>query len=357
MTITKAFDTSRWNHPNDEPIDFSAAYADGYRIWNGRASVGSYYIDPWFRRDFDAARAAGFICVPYHVTTPEYPDNLQVDKFIQALDGRVPDGVVIDAELHRDQTPVRVTACNRYHAERFSQMYPGRVLFYTNASFGNTYLLSNFGLALFVANPGAGGGMNTNPAPYLPRLWDDYIAWQKDWKHAIPGVPDTTNDYTEVQMSEQEARAYFGMEESEEDEMAIEQKLDDILTNQGVIISNQGIILQYLHDGAQPPVEPPTPPAPPVPPEPGYAVQVVVTKTNARWSKAKNANGAPIMTIYPRDNAPVSERIQFFEDYFLAVVPEKIRADGGVQYYELATIKGRDGEVLYVKAADVMKTW
>ena len=199
--------------------------------------------------------------------------------------------------------------------------------------------------------------MNTNPAPYLPRLWDDYIAWQKDWKHAIPGVPDTTTDYTEVQMSEAEARAYFRMDESEEDEMAIEQKLDDILTNQGVIISNQGIILQYLHDGAQPPVEPPTPPAPPVPPEPGYAVQVVVTKTNARWSKAKNANGAPIMTIYPRDNAPVSERIQFFEDYFLAVVPEKIRADGGVQYYELATIKGRDGEVLYVKAADVMKTW
>jgi hypothetical protein len=53
----------------------------------------------------------------------------------------------------------------------------------------------------------------------------------------------------------------------------------------------------------------------------------------------------------------VSERIQFFEDDFLRVVPEKIRADGGVQYYELATIKGRDGETLYLRAHDCIKTW
>ncbi|MFA5376936.1 MAG: GH25 family lysozyme [Dehalococcoidia bacterium] len=356
MTITKAFDTSRWNHPNDEPIDFAQAYADGYRIHSPRASVGSYYIDPWFRRDFDAGRAAGFIEAPYHVTAPEYPDNLQVDKFIQALDGRVPDGVVIDAELHRDQTPIRVTACNRFHAERFSQMYPGRVLFYTNASFGNTYLLSNFGLPLFVANPGAGGGMNTNPAPYLPRLWDDFIAWQKDWKHAIPGVPDETNDYSEFQMSEQEARAYFGMEESEEDEMAIEQKLDDILTNQGVIISNQGIILQYLHDMAQNPVEPPTPPAPPAQ---RYYVQLKVDKTNARFVYRMKEGGIPIFQIYPGDSRPVAERIQFFkkDTPLLEVYKTRVRGDGNVYCYKLVGRFGRDGEELYVWAADVMKTW
>lgn len=362
--IVKAFDTSRHNHPltreypNGVPINFAEAYANEYRVWMGRLAVGNYYTDAWFQPDLIAARAAGFICLAYFVSTPEYPDDEQLERFLRALGNQRIDGVVLDAELSRGQTPVRVTACNQYLADRFSEMY-SRVWLYTGPSFADTYLLSDLGLPLFIANPGPGNGMNPNPMPAMPERYedDDYIAWQKDWKHAIPGVPDTTNDYTEVQMSEAEARAYFGMEESEEDEMAIEQKLDDILTNQGVIISNQGIILQYLHDGAQPPVEPPTPPAPPVPPEPGYAAQVVVTKTNARWSKAKNANGAPIMTIYPRDNAPVSERIQFFEDDFLRVVPEKIRADGGVQYYELATIKGRDGETLYIKAADVMKTW
>jgi GH25 family lysozyme M1 (1,4-beta-N-acetylmuramidase) len=356
MAIVKAFDTSRWNHPNDEPIDFELAFQvtppdeNGYRIWSGRASVGNYYIDPWFARDFDAARAAGFICVPYHVTTPEYPDNLQVDKFIQALDGRIPDGVVIDAELHRDQTPIRVTACNRYHAERFSQMFK-RVLFYTNASFGNTYLLSNFGLPLFVANPGPGGGMNTNPAPALPRLWNGFIAWQKDWKHAIPGVPDTTNDYSEFQMSEAEARAYFGMDESEEDMSEIIEKLDLILENQGIIIA-----MLDGDGGEEPPVVPPVVPPPPVEP-PAYYVRVTVPKANARFSKANNANGLPIMQIYPSDSSPVSERIQFQENVLLRVSPDKVRADGGGYYYLLLDWEGRNDEDLYLRDQDCIKTW
>jgi len=356
MAIVKAFDTSRWNHTNDEPIDFELAFQvtppdeNGYRIWSGRASVGNYYIDPWFRPDFDAARAAGFICVPYHVTTPEYPDDLQVDKFIEALDGRIPDGVVIDAELHRNQTPVRVTACNRYHAERFSQMYPGRVLFYTNASFANTYLLSNFGLPLFVANPGPGGGMNYNPAPYLPRLWNGFIAWQKDWKHAIPGVPDTTTDYSEFQMSEAEARAYFGMDEQEDDEMSeILEKLDLVLENLGIIIA--------MLDGAEPPVEPPVVPPVVPPPAASYWVRVTVPKANARFAKSHNANGLPIMQIYPSDSSPVSERIQFTEGTMLTVIREKVRADGGGQYYELTARRGRNDETLFNRDDDCIKTW
>ena len=198
--------------------------------------------------------------------------------------------------------------------------------------------------------------MNTNPAPYLPRLWDDFIAWQKDWKHAIPGVPDETNDYSEFQMSEQEARAYFGMEESEEDEMAIEQKLDDILTNQGVIISNQGIILQYLHDMAQNPVEPPTPPAPPAQ---RYYVQLKVDKTNARFVYRMKEGGIPIFQIYPGDSRPVAERIQFFkkDTPLLEVYKTRVRGDGNVYCYKLVGRFGRDGEELYVWAADVMKTW
>jgi len=84
---------------------------------------------------------------------------------------------------------------------------------------------------------------------------------------------------------------------------------------------------------------------------------VIVDKANARWSKAQNANGLPIMVIYPRDNAPVAERIQYFEDSFVPVKPDKIKADGGAYYWELVYGKGRDGETLYLKADDVMKTW
>lgn len=358
MAIVKAFDTSRHNHPitreypDGAPIDFAQAYADGYRIHSPRASVGNYYIDPWFARDFDAGRAAGFIEAPYHVIAPEYPDAPQVAKFVQALDGRKPDGIVIDMELSRDQTPARITQSNRYHALQFQEMTPGRVIEYTNASFANTYLLSHFDLPLFVANPGDGGGMNYNPKPYLPRLWTDYIAWQKSWKQAIPGVPDTTTDYTEFQMSEAEARAFFEME-SEEDMTEITEKLD-------LILSNLGMIWEKLNSGGgeEPPVVPPVVPPPPVEPDHKYYVKVTAPdKTNARFQYGKNAKGKPIFQIYPGDSSKANERIQYANGKLLEVYPEKIDGDSDIDCYELVGRMAGDGKQLYAWTKEVMKTW
>jgi GH25 family lysozyme M1 (1,4-beta-N-acetylmuramidase) len=360
---TKAFDTSRHNHPitnqypNGVPFDFNAAYADGYRIWIGRASVGNYYIDPWFSADYEAARAARFICLAYHVSAPECDNEEQVLNLMDALGGWTPDGIVLDAELSRNQTPRRVTDCNQYLAGRFEQMSPNRVLLYTNLNFGNNYLLSNLGLPLMVANPGPGGGMNFNPSPAMPKWWNEYVAWQKDWKHTIPGVADPSVDYSEFQMSEQEAREYFWVDDGEEDnEMTILTKLDEILINQGVIISNQGIILNYLHDGVTPPAPPVEPPVVP-PPAVNYFVRVTIPRANARFAKSQNANELPIMQIYPSDNSLVSERIQFTEDTLLRVIPNKERADGGGYYYMLLDWEGRGDEDLYLRDADCVKTW
>ena len=193
--------------------------------------------------------------------------------------------------------------------------------------------------------------MNLNPMPAMPERYedDDYIAWQKDWKHAIPGVPDTTNDYTEVQMSEQEARAYFGVDESEDDMTVITEKLNLILENQGIIIA--------MLDGAEPPVEPPVVPPVVPPPAASYWVRVTVPKANARFAKSHNANGLPIMQIYPSDSSLVSERIQFAENTLLKVSPDKVRADGGGYYYLLLDWEGRDDEDLYLRGQDCVKTW
>ena len=356
MAITKAFDTSRHNHPptyqypNGVPFDLDVTYADGYRIWMGRIAVGNYYKDAWFHPDLIAARAAGFICLAYFVSTPEYPDNLQFEKFIEALDGKKIDGVVLDAELSRGQTPVRVTACNQYLADRFSEMYPDWVWLYTGPSFADTYLLSDLGLPLFIANPGPGNGMNYNSSPAMPKQYDndDYIAWQKSWKHTIPGIPDPTTDYTEVQMSEAEARAYFGMDEpeSEEDMTEISEKLDLILENQGIIIA-----MLDGDGGEEPPVVPPVVP----PPAANYFVRVTIPRANARFQKGENANGLPIMQIYPSDSSPVSERIQFVEDTLLRVLPDKVRADGGGYYYLLLDREGRNDEDLYLRDQDCVK--
>jgi len=358
MAIVKAFDTSRHNHPltyqypNGVPFDLDVTYADGYRIWMGRSAVGNYYIDEWFRRDYDAARAAGFICLAYFVSTPEYSDAQQYDKFIQALDGREIDGIVLDAELSRNQTPFRVTTCNQYLANRFTQMRPGKVWLYTNKNFADNYLLSDLGLPLFVANPGPGNGMNFNPKPVMPKRYgaDDYIAWQKDWKHTIPGVADPTTDYTEVQMSEAEARAYFGMDEPGEDE-----DMSEILEKLDLILENQGIIIAMLDGGGgeEPPVVPPVIP----PPAASYYVRVTAPdRTNARFMNGKNGNGVPIFQIYPSDSSPVSERIQYKSGVLLEVLPQKIDGDSNIDCFLLVGRKA-GGEQLYAWTKEVEKTW
>ena len=366
MAITKAYDTSRHNHPltgqypNGVPFDFNLAYADGYRIWMGRAAVGNYYIDGWFAPDFDGHMEAGFICIAYFVSTPEYSDAQQYDKFIQALGGRKPDGIVLDAELSRGQTPTRVTACNQYLADRFKLLCPGRVLLYTNKNFADNYLLSDLGLPLIVANPGPDNGMNYNASPAMPRLWDEFIAWQKDWKHTIPGIPDPTTDYSEFQMSEAEARAYFGVLEQEGDDVTILTKLDEVLANQAIILENQGIIIAALDDAppAPPPVEPPPADPPADPPAKKYYVKVTAPdRTNARFLYGVNGKGVPIFQIYPSDSSKAYERIQYESGKLLEVLPQKIDGDSNIDCYELVGRMSGDGKQLYAWSQEVMKTW
>jgi lysozyme len=99
------------------------------------------------------------------------------------------------------------------------------------------------------------------------------------------------------------------------------------------------------------------PPSPlPVQPEPGYTWVRVVNKTNARRVHGANKAGRPIMVLYPDDNAPVSERVQFEPGgRRLKVKQEVVTADGGGKYYEL-----HPGEVtaglpaLYLLKDDVM---
>ena len=164
-----------------------------------------------------------------------------------------------------------------------------------------------------------------------------------DWQHAqnIPDVWGAIRDYD------------WPIENGEDEEdMAIEAKLDEILANQEIIIGSMGIIIAALDDAppAPPPVEPP-------PADPAYFVRVNVDKANARFSKAKNANGLPIMQIYPSDSSLVADRIQFVNGELLRVVKDKVRADGGLYFYQLVTWFGGENETLYLRDSDCMKTW
>lgn len=339
----KILDTSRHNHGNGalEPIDFVKVKAAGYTGWCGRASVGDYYVDPWFARDYDAAQAAGLICMAYHVTVPTINAGLQIANFKAALGGRQPVGIVIDMEWNNvPSTPQRVTECNAAHADAFYALdWLPQVVAYTNQNYADKYLLNNLDLPLWVASPGAGGVMNPAPLPSMPRLWSDYLMWQRSWTEAIPGVPDATTDYSEWNGLTTMQDYFDTNSDVPGDDMTdviarltrIESKIDQLIAGGG------------------------TTPPPPVTPPPAADPTVIITadpRANARFVVGRNGAGKPIMAIYPKDTAPANERIQFASGVLLRVKPGMVQADGGMDYFELTQHTGRGGERLYLREND-----
>jgi len=114
-------------------------------------------------------------------------------------------------------------------------------------------------------------------------------------------------------------------------------------------------IIELLEGGIIPEPEPPTPPDPDPEPDPepvGIPFKITATKTNLRFTKASNANGAPIMQIYPSDTSLASERIQRLEGDVIRIVTPAVTADGGARYFEVVDVQGRGGETLYVRKDD-----
>lgn len=338
----KGFDTSRHNHnmtdanPEGDPIDFQAAWDAGYRIWIGRASVGNYYIDPWFQRDFDAAGAVGFIRLAYHVTHPEYSTASQIDKFKEALGGRKPDGIVIDSEVSGGQTMKRCTDCLGEHDDDFTILMNGNpdlVLCYTNQNYSDHYLNNNFGLDLIVANPGPGNGMNTNPIPSMPDLWEDFIAWQKDWKHVVPGVPDNTVDYQEWEITWEDALARFKSDQGTPPPVGCD--LTPILTELAILGSDINLIndqlartdakvaqiLEILQSGGGS-----------TPPSTRTYIVTEPEKTLACYVNGYNGKGFPII----KDQIFENPRLRWDNGMTLEASVNNIQADGSTYWYKLA---------------------
>lgn len=100
---------------------------------------------------------------------------------------------------------------------------------------------------------------------------------------------------------------------------------------------------------------------PDVPPEPPAAdamlVQVTALKTNARYKWRTNAAGRPIMQIYPSDDAPVKDRVQYKQGATVRVLEDIVKADGGKLFYALKDDVVKNGAVieeqLYLQKEDV----
>lgn len=93
-------------------------------------------------------------------------------------------------------------------------------------------------------------------------------------------------------------------------------------------------------------------------PEPTGPTMLVTArwKVNARCKRWINDQGKPIMAVYPKDNAKVSQRVQFKPGARIEVYNQIVTADGGGQFRAIkGSYEGHKPYTLYVKVSDVKK--
>ena len=83
----KGVDVSTWNHADNEPIDYEKVAHAGYTFVIIKATQGDSYVNPWLRRDYDDAFAAGLLVGAYHYYDAAAEATKQAEHFVGCLMG------------------------------------------------------------------------------------------------------------------------------------------------------------------------------------------------------------------------------------------------------------------------------
>ncbi len=76
-------DVSTWQHPDGAAIDWEKVYKVGVRFVLVKATQGTSYVNPWFHRDVDDARAAGLLVGAYHYFEAAVPAGAQALNLVK----------------------------------------------------------------------------------------------------------------------------------------------------------------------------------------------------------------------------------------------------------------------------------
>lgn len=83
----RGVDVSTWNHADNEPIDYEKVAHAGYTFVIIKATQGDSYVNPWLRRDYDDAFAAGLLIGAYHYYDASAEATKQAEHFVGCLMG------------------------------------------------------------------------------------------------------------------------------------------------------------------------------------------------------------------------------------------------------------------------------
>lgn len=180
-TIYAGIDVSRWQGE----IDFEAVAASGVEVVYIRASVGDSTVDPYFRRNYENARAAGLKIGFYHFLSAlsETQARQQAEFFAQTVAGLDYDcRLAMDYGFTRGLSTTQINDNARVFLETLKARTGKEVVIYSNASSAtHVYNESMTVYPLWVAEYGV-------DEPSSRILWDEWVGFQYSSTGRVDGI-------------------------------------------------------------------------------------------------------------------------------------------------------------------------
>jgi lysozyme len=185
-------------------VDWPSAKAKGARFVYIKATESTNYVNPYFARQYDGARAAGIVRGAYHFALPDRSSGRTQAAYLVRHGGAWrPDGWTLPPALDIEYNPYSarhrcyglskagMTGWIRSFSDEVRRLTGRRPVIYTTAHWWNTCtgrsraFASNH--ALWVARHGSAD------AGALPAGWSSWTFWQYDNAGALPGDQNLFN--------------------------------------------------------------------------------------------------------------------------------------------------------------------
>ena len=247
MEFALGMDVSRYqtlldiNNSVIGPIDFSKAKNQGVKYVAVRATVGDYYTDYALNSNYDGSKLQGLFTTFYHVVRPDISIIGQINRFFDALAGRVGDlPLVLDCEVSADQSPFTITNIIRGCVLEIADRDGRRPLIYTRQSWFDLNVNPDPDIKacdLWAARYISGLTSPWGDGYFKFRDWENWKIWQHsadgNGLGSLFGVKSASVDLDWFNGTEQDLLDYMGVQPPQEVNMytLIDRKATSVLAN------------------------------------------------------------------------------------------------------------------------------
>ena len=182
-------DVSNWQHTNDVAIRWQAVRDSGQQFTFVKASEGTTSVNPWFRRDFDAAASVGLYRGAYAFAQPQLPISTAADQArayaatVRSLRGPLDLPPVLDLETTGGLSPTDLIAWTRTWLSTTEQLTGRRPMIYSGPSFWGSAMAGTTTFSTYYL-------WQAQWTPPLSPMggWPSATFWQYTSTGSVPGI-------------------------------------------------------------------------------------------------------------------------------------------------------------------------